>query len=117
MTGLAGVPGGVRAWVTGELMLGGIVLLGSCVQWLTGMGFALVAVPVLGAAARAGRGRRPRELRRRGDLCRGAGRRVAAVRPRAMVPLCLAAALTVPVGSWVARRLPPASCWFSWARW
>jgi uncharacterized membrane protein YfcA len=26
-----------------------------------------------------------------------------------MVPLCVAAALTVPVGSWVARRLPPAA--------
>jgi uncharacterized membrane protein YfcA len=89
-------------------MLGGIVLLGSCVQWLTGMGFALVAVPalvlLLGPAESVVLANCAA-----GAICvvglAGGWRRV---RPPAMVPLCLAAALTVPVGSWVARRLPPA---------
>ena len=29
------------------LLLGGVVLVGALVQWLTGMGFALVSVPAL----------------------------------------------------------------------
>ena len=33
--------------VIADVLLAGIVLLGSSVQWLTGMGFALVAVPAL----------------------------------------------------------------------
>ena len=33
--------------VTSDVLLTGIVLLGSSVQWLTGMGFALVSVPAL----------------------------------------------------------------------
>lgn len=32
---------------TAELLLSGIVLIGASVQWLTGMGFALIAVPAL----------------------------------------------------------------------
>ncbi|KUN10643.1 hypothetical protein AQI95_02380 [Streptomyces yokosukanensis] len=87
-------------------MLGAIVLLGGCVQWLTGMGFALVAVPALvlllgpvdgvvlancaaGAISVVG--------------LAGGWRRV---RPAAMVPLCLAAACTVPAGAWTTRQLP-----------
>ncbi|MFE4818879.1 TSUP family transporter [Streptomyces sp. NPDC056704] len=89
-------------------MLGGIVLLGSCVQWLTGMGFALVAVPALVLLLGPAQGVVLANCVA-GAICvvglAGGWRRV---RPRAMVPLCLAAALTVPVGSWVARRLPPA---------
>ncbi|MFI8233668.1 TSUP family transporter [Streptomyces sp. NPDC085900] len=90
----------------GDALLAGIVLLGSSVQWLTGMGFALVAVPALvlllgpvdgvvlancaaGAISVVG--------------LAGGWRRV---RPAAMVPLCLAAACTVPAGAWVTRRLP-----------
>ncbi|MGW2607733.1 sulfite exporter TauE/SafE family protein [Streptomyces mirabilis] len=89
-------------------MLGGIVLVGSCVQWLTGMGFALVAVPALVLLLGPAEGVVLANCAA-GAICvvglAGGWRRV---RPRAMVPLCLAAALTVPVGSWVARRLPPA---------
>lgn len=33
--------------MTALILLTGIVLLGASVQWLTGMGFALVAVPAL----------------------------------------------------------------------
>ncbi|TVZ77743.1 hypothetical protein FB157_13749 [Streptomyces sp. BK340] len=33
--------------MTSDLLPGAIVLLGSAVQWITGMGFALVAVPGL----------------------------------------------------------------------
>ncbi|MEU4933046.1 sulfite exporter TauE/SafE family protein [Streptomyces yokosukanensis] len=89
-----------------EILLGAIVLLGGCVQWLTGMGFALVAVPALvlllgpvdgvvlancaaGAISVVG--------------LAGGWRRV---RPAAMVPLCLAAACTVPAGAWTTRQLP-----------
>lgn len=89
-----------------EVVLAGIVLLGSSVQWLTGMGFALVAVPALvlllgpvdgvvlancaaGAISVLG--------------LAGGWRRV---RPTAMVPLCAAAACTVPAGAWLTRQLP-----------
>lgn len=90
-----------------DVLLAGIVLLGSSVQWLTGMGFALVAVPALvlllgpvngvvlancaaGAISVVG--------------LAGGWRRV---RAAAMVPLCLAAACTVPAGAWLTRHLPP----------
>ncbi|WP_308314622.1 sulfite exporter TauE/SafE family protein [Streptomyces gilvus] len=89
-----------------EIALAGIVLLGSSVQWLTGMGFALVAVPALvlllgpvdgvvlancaaGAISVVG--------------LAGGWRRV---RPAAMVPLCAAAACTVPAGARLTRQLP-----------
>ncbi|MGX1132092.1 putative membrane protein YfcA [Streptomyces glaucescens] len=89
-----------------DLLLFGIVLLGSCVQWLTGMGFALVAVPALvwvlgpvegvvltncaaGAICLVG-------------LVSGWRR----VRLAAMGPLCVAAVCTVPAGAWLTRQLP-----------
>ncbi|MFE7169031.1 TSUP family transporter [Streptomyces sp. NPDC057616] len=89
-----------------DVLLAGVVLLGSCVQWLTGMGFALVAVPALmlllgpvGAVVLANCVS--------GVICvvglAGGWRRV---RPGAMVPLCLAAACTVPAGAWLTRQLP-----------
>ncbi|MFG2790024.1 TSUP family transporter [Streptomyces sp. NPDC048419] len=89
-----------------DVLLTGIVLLGSCVQWLTGMGFALVTVPALmlllgpaGAVVLANCAS--------GIICvvglAGGWRRV---RPGAMVPLCLAAACTVPAGAWLTRELP-----------
>lgn len=90
-------------------MLGGIVLVGSCVQWLTGMGFALVSVPALVLLLGPAEGVVLANCAA-GAICvvglAGGWRRV---RARAMVPLCVAAALTVPVGSRVARRLPPAA--------
>lgn len=95
--------GGVNA---ADALLAGIVLLGSCVQWLTGMGFALVAVPALVLLLG------PAEGVVLANCAAGAisvvglvgGRR--RVRLRAMVPLCVAAACTVPAGTWLTRQLP-----------
>lgn len=90
----------------GSLLLGGIILLGSSVQWLTGMGFALVAVPALVLLLGPSEGVVLANCAA-GAIClvglAGGWRHV---RPRAMVPLCAAAACTVPAGTWVARRLP-----------
>ncbi|MFR0358457.1 TSUP family transporter [Streptomyces sediminimaris] len=89
-----------------DVLLAGIVLLGSCVQWLTGMGFALVAVPALVLLLGPADGVVLANCAS-GAICAaglaGGWRRV---RPGAMVPLCLAAACTVPAGSWLTRRLP-----------
>jgi uncharacterized protein len=93
-------------WGTGEALLAGIVLLGSGVQWLTGMGFALVAVPALVLLLGPAQGVVLANCAA-GVIClvglAGGWRRV---RPAAMVPLCVAAACTVPAGSWLTRRLP-----------
>lgn len=89
-----------------ELLLGGIVVLAASVQWLAGMGFALIAVPalvlILGPA--------------QGVVLANCGTGVISlvglaagwrqVRIGAMTPLVLASACTVPAGSWVAARLP-----------
>lgn len=89
-----------------DLLLGAIVLAGASVQRMAGIGFALVAAPALvlllgpsdgvvlancAAGAISGIG------------LVGSWRQV---RPAAMLPLVLAAACTVPAGSWVAARLP-----------
>ncbi|MEW2396424.1 sulfite exporter TauE/SafE family protein [Streptomyces sp. NPDC046862] len=91
-------------WV-GQLLLAVIVLLGSSVQWLTGMGFALVAVPalvlVLGPAEGVVLANCAAGVISVVGLTDGWRR----VRLGAMVPLCVAAVCTVPVGTWVARRL------------
>ncbi|WP_405880720.1 sulfite exporter TauE/SafE family protein [Streptomyces sp. NBC_01136] len=92
--------------MAGELMLGGIVLLGSCVQWLTGMGFALVAVPALVLLLGPAEGVVLANCAAGAISVVGLASGWRRVRPRAMVPLCAAAALTVPAGSWLARRLP-----------
>ncbi|MFF7072771.1 sulfite exporter TauE/SafE family protein [Streptomyces pseudovenezuelae] len=92
--------------VTADVLLAGIVLLGSCVQWLTGMGFALVAVPALILLLGPAQGVVLANCAA-GVICLvglAGGWRL--VRPRAMVPLCAAAACTVPAGTWVTRRLP-----------
>jgi uncharacterized protein len=93
--------------MTTDILLGAAVLLGSSVQWLTGMGFALVAVPALVLLLG------PSEGVVLANCAAGAisvvglagGRRQ--VRVRAMVPLCAAAVCTVPAGAWMTRRLPP----------
>lgn len=89
-----------------DVLLAGIVLLGSCVQWLTGMGFALVAVPALVLLLGPAQGVVLANCAS-GLIClvglAGGWRRV---RPSAMVPLCAAAVCTVPAGSWLTRRLP-----------
>lgn len=92
--------------VTADVLLAGIVLLGSLVQWLTGMGFALVAVPALVLLLGPAQGVVLANCAA-GAICLvglAGGWRL--VRPRAMVPLCAAAACTVPAGTWVTRRLP-----------
>ncbi|MFI0510570.1 putative membrane protein YfcA [Streptomyces canus] len=92
--------------VTADVLLAGIVLLGSCVQWLTGMGFALVAVPALILLLGPAQGVVLANCAA-GVICLvglAGGWRL--VRPRAMVPLCAAAACTVPAGTWVTHRLP-----------
>jgi uncharacterized membrane protein YfcA len=89
-----------------ELLLPAIVLLGSSVQWLTGMGFALVAVPALVLLLGPANGVVLANCAA-GVICvvglAGGWRRV---RLAAMVPLCAAAACTVPAGTWLTRRLP-----------
>ncbi|MFF7134252.1 sulfite exporter TauE/SafE family protein [Streptomyces sp. NPDC008196] len=92
--------------VTADVLLTGIVLLGSCVQWLTGMGFALVSVPALVLLLGPAEGVILANCAA-GVICLlGLAGGVRLVRPRAMFPLCLAAACTVPAGSWLTRRLP-----------
>ena len=88
-----------------ELLLGGVVVLGASVQWLTGMGFALVAVPALILLLGPGDGVALANCAS-GAICLvGLTGGWANVRLRAMVPLVLAAACTVPLGSWVTHQL------------
>lgn len=91
---------------TGDALLAGIVLLGSCVQWLTGMGFALVSVPALVLLLGPAQGVVLANCAAGAISVVGlaGGRRQ--VRLGAMVPLCVAAACTVPVGAWLTRQLP-----------
>ncbi|WP_328872835.1 sulfite exporter TauE/SafE family protein [Streptomyces sp. NBC_00287] len=90
----------------GDALLAGIVLLGSSVQWLTGMGFALVAVPALVLLLGPAQGVVLANCAA-GVICvvglAGGWRRV---RPSAMLPLCAAAVCTVPAGTWLTRQLP-----------
>ncbi|MGW7209376.1 TSUP family transporter [Streptomyces sp. NPDC054837] len=92
--------------MTADVLLAGIVLLGSSVQWLTGMGFALVAVPALILLLGPTQGVVLANCAS-GAICvvglAGGWRQV---RPGAMVPLCVAAACTVPAGAWMTRQLP-----------
>lgn len=89
----------------GELVLGGVVLVGASVQRMAGIGFALVAAPVLVVLLGAGQGV---------GLANCAAGVISAVglvggwrqvRLGAMVPMVVAAGCTVPVGVWVAARL------------
>ncbi|MFK4103787.1 TSUP family transporter [Streptomyces sp. NPDC019531] len=92
--------------VTGEVLLAGIVLLGSSVQWLTGMGFALVAVPALVLLLGPAEGVVLANCAAGAICCAGLAGSWRRVRPASMVPLCAAAACTVPVGTWLTRQLP-----------
>jgi uncharacterized protein len=89
-----------------DMLLAGIVLLGGCVQWLTGMGFALVAVPGLVLLLGPAQGVVLANCAAGAISAVGIAAGWRGVRLRIMVPLCLAAVITVPVGSWVARQLP-----------
>ncbi|MEU8029159.1 sulfite exporter TauE/SafE family protein [Streptomyces sp. NPDC049099] len=89
-----------------EALLAGIVLLGGCVQWLTGMGFALVAVPALVLLLGPADGVVLANCAAGAISVVGLAGGWRRVRPAAMVPLCLAAACTVPAGAWMTRQLP-----------
>ncbi|MER7838253.1 sulfite exporter TauE/SafE family protein [Streptomyces sp. NPDC096040] len=87
-------------------LLSGIVLLGASVQWLTGMGFALVAVPALILLLGPAEGVALANCAAGAISVVGLAGGWRRVRPAAMVPLCAAAACTVPVGTWLTRQLP-----------
>ncbi|MEY9993105.1 putative membrane protein YfcA [Streptomyces sp. V4I8] len=91
---------------TGDALLAGTVLLGSCVQWLTGMGFALVAVPALVLLPGPAQGVVLANCAAGAISVVGLAGGLRQVRPGAMVPLCAAAACTVPAGAWMTRQLP-----------
>ncbi|MHC3471570.1 TSUP family transporter [Streptomyces sp. 7R007] len=90
----------------GDVLLAAIVLLGSSVQWLTGMGFALVAVPALALLLGPAEGVVLANCAAGAICLAGLAGGLRRVRFSAMVPLCLAAACTVPAGTWLTRRLP-----------
>ncbi|GGN06695.1 sulfite exporter TauE/SafE family protein [Streptomyces fuscichromogenes] len=87
--------------------LTGIVLLGASVQWLTGMGFALVAVPALILLLGPAQGVALANCAAGAISVVGLAGGLRRVRLAAMVPLCAAAACTVPAGTWLTHRLPP----------
>lgn len=91
---------------TGDALLADIVLLGSCVQWLTGMGFALVAVPALILLLGPAQGAVLANCAAGAISVVGLAGGLRQVRPGAMVPLCAAAACTVPLGAWMTHQLP-----------
>ncbi|MEU0008334.1 sulfite exporter TauE/SafE family protein [Streptomyces sp. NPDC006314] len=88
-----------------ELLLGGIVVLAASVQWLTGMGFALIAVPVLVLMLGPAQGVVLANCAAGVISIVGLAAGWRRVRIGAMVPLVVAAACTVPAGSWAAARL------------
>jgi uncharacterized protein len=89
-----------------DVLLAGIVLLGSSVQWLTGMGFALVAVPALVLLLGPSAGVVLANCAAGAISVVGLAGGWRHVRLGAMVPLCAAAACTVPVGAWLTHQLP-----------
>ncbi|MER6421381.1 sulfite exporter TauE/SafE family protein [Streptomyces sp. NPDC001137] len=89
-----------------DVLLAGIVLLGSSVQWLTGMGFALVAVPALVLLLGPAEGVVLANCAAGAISVVGLAGGWRRVRPGAMLPLCAAAACTVPAGAWLTRQLP-----------
>ncbi|MGX9887468.1 TSUP family transporter [Streptomyces sp. NPDC002276] len=93
--------------MTGDILLAAIVLLGSSVQWLTGMGFALVAVPALVLLLGPTQGVVLANCAAGAISVVGLAGGWREVRARAMVPLCAAAVCTVPAGAWMTRQLPP----------
>ncbi|WNE98358.1 TSUP family transporter [Streptomyces luomodiensis] len=89
-----------------QLLLGGIVMAGASVQWLTGMGFALLAVPALVLLLGPAQGVALTNCAA-GVICAvGLAEDWRRVRLSAMVPMVVASACTVPAGTWVAAHLP-----------
>ncbi|MEU0600031.1 sulfite exporter TauE/SafE family protein [Streptomyces sp. NPDC006393] len=91
---------------TAQLLLGGIVMVGACVQWLTGMGFALVAVPALVLLLGPSQGVALANCAAGAISAVGLAGGWRRVRLTAMAPLVAASACAVPAGTWVAARLP-----------
>lgn len=95
----------VDSWAP-ELALSGIVLLGAAVQWLTGMGFALVAVPALVLLLGPAEGVVLANCAAGAISAVGLADGWRRVRLRAMGPLVIACACTVPMR--LVGRRPPA---------
>ncbi|MGD3112204.1 TSUP family transporter [Streptomyces sp. YGL11-2] len=91
---------------TSQLLLGGVVMVGACVQWLTGMGFALVAVPALALLLGPFQGVALANCAAGAISAVGLVGGWRRVRLTAMVPLVVASACAVPAGTWVAGQLP-----------
>ncbi|MFB7662796.1 sulfite exporter TauE/SafE family protein [Kitasatospora sp. NPDC056138] len=89
-----------------DLLLGCTVLLGASVQRLAGIGFALVAAPVLVLLLGPAQGVVLSNCAAGAISAVGLAGSWRQVRLTAMLPLVGAAACTVPAGSWVATRLP-----------
>ncbi|MFB7126106.1 sulfite exporter TauE/SafE family protein [Kitasatospora sp. NPDC056273] len=92
--------------LTTDLVLGCTVLLGASVQRLAGIGFALVAAPVLVLLLGPGDGVTLSNLAAGAISAVGLLGSWRQVRLAAMLPLILAAACTVPAGVWVAATVP-----------
>ncbi|MFD5463220.1 TSUP family transporter [Kitasatospora sp. NPDC127059] len=90
----------------GELLLGLVVLLGASVQRLAGIGFALVAAPVLVLLLGPNGGVTLANCASLAISAIGLAGSWRQVRPGAMLPLLAAAACAVPAGSWVAASVP-----------
>ncbi|GAA4206400.1 sulfite exporter TauE/SafE family protein [Streptosporangium oxazolinicum] len=91
-------------WVV--VVLGVIVVVGASVQRLAGIGFALVAVPGLVLLLGPSEGVVLANCAAGAISAAGLAGTWRQVHLAAMVPLVAAAACTVPVGAWVAARLP-----------
>ncbi|WP_431676307.1 TSUP family transporter [Kitasatospora sp. KL5] len=91
---------------TAALVLGLVVLVGSSVQRMAGIGFALVSAPVLVLLLAPATGVALANCAAGVISLIGLATAWRGVRLGAMLPLVLAAAVTVPLGAWVAARLP-----------
>jgi uncharacterized membrane protein YfcA len=92
--------------LAGDLLLGGIVLVGASVQRMVGIGFALVTAPAVALLLGASQGVLLLNWASAGISAIGLAATWRLVSPRAMVPLVLAAGCSVPLGAYVAERLP-----------
>ncbi|GAA1990234.1 sulfite exporter TauE/SafE family protein [Kitasatospora viridis] len=94
--------------LAGDLTLGAVVLAGASVQRMAGIGFALVTAPVLALLLGPEQGVVLSNCAAGAISAIGLASTWRQVRPGAMLPLIAAAACTVPLGAWVAARLPEA---------
>ncbi|GAA1257923.1 sulfite exporter TauE/SafE family protein [Kitasatospora nipponensis] len=89
-----------------DLLLGVVVLAGASVQRMAGIGFALVAAPALALMLGPAQGVLLANCAAGAISAIGLATSWRQVRPAAMLPLIAAAACSVPLGAWVADRLP-----------